>query len=421
MRGRIASASGTRGSSSSSRPSAPSPGPCTSRSRAPDRAACDAFHAAALAAGGGDNGAPGPRPRVPRLVLRRVRARSGRQQRGGGLSPAARPGGRVAAALPSERARAEGRRREGRGRRADPQGGERLDARRSDHVFALEGEPPSRACAENPVSRPSRRGTLRAPSSKAAVSSRNGAWPDPASSMSRPSVRARPPSGRRRRARRRRACRGRRGQWHAERLDAGRASAATTPANEPTAAHVGTSSRSSEEPVAGRLADVGVERVTGDLAERLLAAGADRVDEGVGVRLGAAVREARAGEDRGRRPDHRDAADARRSCGRRSAAIAPPIDQPTRTGHSSPRRSSSRATSSTCVVVRVGVVRLRRAPVATQVDRDAAVRGGEAGQLSIPDGACHAPAVEEDDGVAGADVDQRGGRGPPPDADCIGR
>lgn len=30
--------------------------------RAPDRAACDAFHAAALAAGAADNGAPGPRP-----------------------------------------------------------------------------------------------------------------------------------------------------------------------------------------------------------------------------------------------------------------------------------------------------------------------------------------------------------------------
>jgi catechol 2,3-dioxygenase-like lactoylglutathione lyase family enzyme len=29
---------------------------------APDRAAVDAFHAAALAAGGSDNGAPGPRP-----------------------------------------------------------------------------------------------------------------------------------------------------------------------------------------------------------------------------------------------------------------------------------------------------------------------------------------------------------------------
>jgi catechol 2,3-dioxygenase-like lactoylglutathione lyase family enzyme len=30
--------------------------------RAPDRATVDAFHAAALAAGGTDNGAPGPRP-----------------------------------------------------------------------------------------------------------------------------------------------------------------------------------------------------------------------------------------------------------------------------------------------------------------------------------------------------------------------
>jgi len=31
--------------------------------RAPDREAVDAFHAAALAAGGTDNGGPGPRPR----------------------------------------------------------------------------------------------------------------------------------------------------------------------------------------------------------------------------------------------------------------------------------------------------------------------------------------------------------------------
>lgn len=33
---------------------------------APDRPTCDAFHSAAVAAGGRDNGAPGPRPRYHR-------------------------------------------------------------------------------------------------------------------------------------------------------------------------------------------------------------------------------------------------------------------------------------------------------------------------------------------------------------------
>ncbi len=51
---------------------------------------CDAFHAAALAAGGDDNGAPGHPRAVPRELLRRVRSRSGRQQHRGGL-PRATP------------------------------------------------------------------------------------------------------------------------------------------------------------------------------------------------------------------------------------------------------------------------------------------------------------------------------------------
>lgn len=40
----------------------PPSGPVHLAFGAPVRAACDAFHAAALAAGGVDNGAPGPRP-----------------------------------------------------------------------------------------------------------------------------------------------------------------------------------------------------------------------------------------------------------------------------------------------------------------------------------------------------------------------
>ena len=40
----------------------PVSGPVHLAFEAPDRAACDAFHAAALAAGGVDNGAPGLRP-----------------------------------------------------------------------------------------------------------------------------------------------------------------------------------------------------------------------------------------------------------------------------------------------------------------------------------------------------------------------
>ena len=52
-----------------------------------ERATVDAFHAAALAAGGTDNGAPG-RPRdLPPELLRRLRARPRRQQHRGRLPP----------------------------------------------------------------------------------------------------------------------------------------------------------------------------------------------------------------------------------------------------------------------------------------------------------------------------------------------
>ena len=60
---------------------------------APSRAAVDAFYRAALAAGGKDNGAPGLQAALPRQLLRRLRARSRRQQHRGGLS---RPGAQVA-------------------------------------------------------------------------------------------------------------------------------------------------------------------------------------------------------------------------------------------------------------------------------------------------------------------------------------
>src|SRR5690606_17187899 len=51
--------------------------------QARDRAMVEAFHAAALANGGRDNGAPGERPYHP--GSRRLRAGSGRQQHRGGL------------------------------------------------------------------------------------------------------------------------------------------------------------------------------------------------------------------------------------------------------------------------------------------------------------------------------------------------
>ncbi|MEJ1977840.1 MAG: VOC family protein [Acetobacteraceae bacterium] len=54
---------------------------------APDRSAVDRFHAAALAAGGRDHGAPGLRVQYHPDLLRRVRSRSGRPQYRGGLSP----------------------------------------------------------------------------------------------------------------------------------------------------------------------------------------------------------------------------------------------------------------------------------------------------------------------------------------------
>ena len=52
---------------------------------AQDPATVDAFHAAALEAGGTDNGAPGRAPELPRALLRGLRARPGRQQRGSRL------------------------------------------------------------------------------------------------------------------------------------------------------------------------------------------------------------------------------------------------------------------------------------------------------------------------------------------------
>ena len=55
---------------------------------ADSRAAVDAFYHAALQAGGTDNGPPGPPARISRQLLRRLRARSRRQQYRGGLPPA---------------------------------------------------------------------------------------------------------------------------------------------------------------------------------------------------------------------------------------------------------------------------------------------------------------------------------------------
>ena len=52
------------------------------------RAEVDAFYHAALAAGGRDNGAPGPEAALPRQLLRRLRPRSRRQQHRGGLPQA---------------------------------------------------------------------------------------------------------------------------------------------------------------------------------------------------------------------------------------------------------------------------------------------------------------------------------------------
>jgi catechol 2,3-dioxygenase-like lactoylglutathione lyase family enzyme len=49
------------------------------------RSEVDAFHAAALAAGGRDNGGPRAAAAIPRELLRRVHTRSGRRQCGGGL------------------------------------------------------------------------------------------------------------------------------------------------------------------------------------------------------------------------------------------------------------------------------------------------------------------------------------------------
>src|ERR1700730_3719063 len=53
--------------------------------RAPDREAVRAFHAAAMAAGGSDDGAPGLSAAVPCRLLRRVRTRSGWPSHRGGV------------------------------------------------------------------------------------------------------------------------------------------------------------------------------------------------------------------------------------------------------------------------------------------------------------------------------------------------
>ena len=52
----------------------------TSPSRRASRAEVDAFYAAAIAAGGRDNGAPGLRPHLSPELLRRLRLRPRRQQ-----------------------------------------------------------------------------------------------------------------------------------------------------------------------------------------------------------------------------------------------------------------------------------------------------------------------------------------------------
>ncbi len=55
---------------------------------AKDREMVDAFHAAALAAGGVDNGGPGRARDLPPAVLRRLRSRPGREQHRGRLPQA---------------------------------------------------------------------------------------------------------------------------------------------------------------------------------------------------------------------------------------------------------------------------------------------------------------------------------------------
>jgi catechol 2,3-dioxygenase-like lactoylglutathione lyase family enzyme len=51
----------------------PLSGPTHVAIASPDRATVQAFHAAGLAAGGRDNGPPGPRPHLPPGLLRRLR------------------------------------------------------------------------------------------------------------------------------------------------------------------------------------------------------------------------------------------------------------------------------------------------------------------------------------------------------------
>ena len=69
---------------------------------APDRAAVDAFHAAALANGGSDEGRSGPAPALPSALLRRLCPRSRWQQAASRLPPRARRRGlTIRAALPN--------------------------------------------------------------------------------------------------------------------------------------------------------------------------------------------------------------------------------------------------------------------------------------------------------------------------------
>ena len=96
---------------------APADGPtarATSRSAPTRERAGPAFHAAALAAGGTDNGAARPAPALPPELLRRLRARPRRQQRRGRLPR--RDAARVGLADSSVRRSARSPRRAGPGR-----------------------------------------------------------------------------------------------------------------------------------------------------------------------------------------------------------------------------------------------------------------------------------------------------------------
>ena len=128
----------------------------TSPSRAPTGATVDAFHEAALAAGGTDNGPPGIRDALPRALLRCVRPRSRRQQRRGRLPHTSTT--RLARALGRPDRRAAGAPR--------PRAHDRARA----HRAARGGD---RRVARVPVGR--RRALPRAGRSSASCSTRSGA------------------------------------------------------------------------------------------------------------------------------------------------------------------------------------------------------------------------------------------------------